>query len=259
VYTIPNTCFRDPFTFTGSEKLNKRVSCNKRFAPLALEHENYFLGSTLPQQHKNTSQKTGRRFQTLAPPQWLPALPKLPVRLFLSPAGRAFIISLSLWLLAFLYCRQHFWHDPHSAFFWSEHVYDLKYSAFRQLQAESFIASTKFTNRTATVSRHPEICAAFVTVKRETKQYIDAAVGSLLEGLTVEERGKLWLYVLFADTDPSVHQSWKGWLGKAADEVGSYAVNNQTLHHLRTLEKERNWYEKGVLSVFSSMACKRLS
>lgn len=187
MYTIPNTCFRDPFTFTGSEKLNKRVSCNKRFAPLALEHENYFLGSTLPQQHKNTSQKTGRRFQTLAPPQWLPALPKLPVRLFLSPAGRAFIISLSLWLLAFLYCRQHFWHDPHSAFFSSEHIYDLKYSAFRQLQAESFIASTKFTNRTATVSRHPEICAAFVTVKRETKQYIDAAVGSLLEGLTVEE------------------------------------------------------------------------
>ena len=86
-----------------------------------------------------------------------------------------------------------------------------------------------------------------MTVKRETKQYVDVAVGSLLEGLSEEERGKLWLYVLFADTDPSVHPSWKGWLKRAADEVGAYVVNNQTFHHLRTLEKERNWYEKGVL------------
>lgn len=180
----------------------------------------------------------------------LSSLPKLLIRLLFSPAGRAFIISLSIWLLAFVSCRHRYWRDPHSAFFSSEHVYDLKYSAYRASQAETFIASPKSRNsKTRVGSSHPEICAAFVTVKRETKQYVDVAVGSLLVGLTDQERAKLYLYVLFANTDPTVHPSWKGWLDGAADEVGRYSVNETTREHLRGLEEERNWYEKGVLFV----------
>jgi hypothetical protein len=105
------------------------------------------------------------------------------------------------------------------------------------------------TNKTAKMtSGQPEICAAFVTVKRESKQYVDVAIGSLLEGLTEDEREMLYIHVLFANTDPTIHPSWgKSWLRGVVDSVESYVVSDEVLQHLRTLEMERNWREKGVL------------
>jgi hypothetical protein len=48
-----------------------------------------------------------------------------------------------------------------------------------------------------------------VTVKRDTTQYVDNAVASVLEGLSAGEREKLFLYVLFADTQTGRHPSWQ--------------------------------------------------
>jgi len=98
------------------------------------------------------------------------------------------------------------------------------------------------------VSENPEICAAFVTVRRDGKQYIDVAVGSMLEGLTDEERSKLYSYVFFANTDPAVHPTWdKPWLRNAVDAALSYNVSESTMEHLRELEEKRDFYAKGVL------------
>src|SRR3954468_8902072 len=89
-----------------------------------------------------------------------------------SPAGRTFLISLAVWLLAFFYCRHRFWRDPHSAFFQSEHVYEWKYTAYRRFQGISFLDGLEKQNAPAAkASDNPEICAAFVTVKREGEQY----------------------------------------------------------------------------------------
>jgi hypothetical protein len=159
------------------------------------------------------------------------------------------MITAVCWILAFQYCRIRYWREPHSAFFQSEHVYDLHYSQYREEQANGFIDKAMDTNvNLGKSSEDPEICAAFVTVKREGKQYIDAAVGSMLEGLTDEERSKLYAYVFFANADPTVHPTWnKPWLSNAVDAALSYNVSESTMDHLRQLEEKRNFYAKGVL------------
>jgi hypothetical protein len=170
-------------------------------------------------------------------------------RLLFSSAGKVFVTSAICWLLVFQYCRNRYWREPHSAFFQSEHVYDLQYSEYREEQANEFIDRAIDPNVTlGKASAHPEICAAFVTVKRENKQYIDAGVGSMLEGLTDEERSKLYAYVLFANTNPTIHPTWdQPWLKSSVDAALSYNVNDTVMEHLCELEEKRDFYEKGVL------------
>jgi hypothetical protein len=169
--------------------------------------------------------------------------------LFSLPAGKIFLISLLCWLLSFAYCKQRYWRDPHSAFFNSDHVYDLKYSALRTAQANAFVDAISQPGVVAKkASAQPEICAAFVTVPRNGKNYMVQAIGSMLEGLAEEERSKLFVYALFASTIPTSHPTWNAtWLRNAADLVGTYEVTAETLTHLQELEEKRNFYEKGVL------------
>lgn len=176
---------------------------------------------------------------------FLPKLHFLLRKSFSIPAIQIFVLSLTTYLLIFTYCRFRYWRDPHSAFFNSDHVYDLKYSKFRDSQALSFIHSNITLHK---AGPNPEVCAAFVTVKRDNKQYIDAAIGSLLEGLTDHERRNLHLHVLFANTNPNIHPSWqKPWLDNAVDSARGYNVSADVLAHLQELETQRNFQEKGVL------------
>ncbi|KAH8599120.1 hypothetical protein B0O99DRAFT_649795 [Bisporella sp. PMI_857] len=163
-----------------------------------------------------------------------------------SPAGRAFFISLACWLLAFTYCRFKFWRDPHSAFFKSDHVYDYHYTSYRRSQGLSYLSNTSTALAAPKASSTPEICAAFVTVKREGEQYFDAALGSMLEGLTEDERKKLYVAILFADPSPEVHPSWgKEWL-RAVDWSGGYEVGEDVRGYLRGLMERKEYKEKGV-------------
>lgn len=171
------------------------------------------------------------------------------IRILFSPAGKVFVASLSCWLLLFTYCKFRYWRDPHSAFFKSDHVYDLKYSAFRESQANAFI---DYASRTSTTfkkaSADPEICVVWLTAQRDGKNYIDPAIGSMLEGLTEKEREIMLVHVFFVNTDPSVHPSWNAtWLRKAVDAAWSYDIDDETLAHLQELEQARNFQEKGVL------------
>lgn len=177
-------------------------------------------------------------------------LPAIFTRLCLSPAGRAFLLSLSCWLLAFTYCRFRFWRDPHSAFFdGSDHAYEFKYSSFRTkqgLQHLDDLARQITTPRK--LSSHSEICAAFVTIRREGTQYVDAAIGSMVEGLTDWERARLDVKVLFTDPNPSDHPTWtQPWLKEAVDWAGTYKVTEDEHKHLSQLMEEHRWTEKGVL------------
>lgn len=166
-------------------------------------------------------------------------------------ATKILLLSLCLWLLIFEYCRFHLWRDPHSAFFNDHHVYDLKYSLYRELQSRHFISRYNSPSEPPHYSKsgpEPLICAAFVTVRRNQDDYFDPSVGSLLEGLDTMERQALYLNVLFADTDPTRHPSWaQKWLDRLVDNARSYNVSQETLDHLGRLETERKFYEKGVL------------
>jgi hypothetical protein len=99
-------------------------------------------------------------------------------------------------------------------------------------------------------SDDPLLCAAFVTVKRERDDYFEQSIGSMLEGLDARERRALHLRVLFANTDPAVHPSWEqSWMNTAIDSVESYNVSESSFRHLKQLESDRNFQEKGVLYV----------
>jgi hypothetical protein len=176
-------------------------------------------------------------------------LPRLLQHLAYLPAGRILLVTAALWLLSFTICKYRYWRDPHSAFFSSDHVYDLQYSLHRQIESDAYIKQAGEPDWILNKARGtPEICAAFVTVKRDNIQYVDEAVASLLEGLTDEERSKLWVSVLFADTVVDKHPSWKQpWLVNAVDEIIGYNVSEKVLGSLREWEKERNFYRKGVL------------
>ncbi|KAM5490399.1 hypothetical protein MaudMau93_002597 [Microsporum audouinii] len=168
-----------------------------------------------------------------------------------------------LWLVIFQYCRYQFWRDPHSAFFNDRAgVYDLGYSLSREREAHHFItrynAPTK-PPESIKGGSHPLFCVAFVTVRREADDYFDPSIGSLLAGLDPRERRALHLNILFADTDPTQHPSWgQKWVDRLADVAETYNITENQLGHLKELETERNFYEKGVFDyVYALNSCKK--
>lgn len=176
----------------------------------------------------------------------------LPRRLLRWPAIRVLIGSILIWVVIFEYCRYHLWRDPHSAYFNDEHVYDLRYSLYREREARHFIGRyntpTDAPNATVGDGHNPAICAVFVTVKRGLDDYFEPSLGSLFEGLDVRERQALRLNVLFADTDPTRHPSWgERWVGRLVDSAGSYNVSEEKLQRVKDAERDRNFYVKGVL------------
>ncbi|EGE02320.1 hypothetical protein TEQG_01358 [Trichophyton equinum CBS 127.97] len=166
-------------------------------------------------------------------------------------AVKTLLAAALIWLVIFQYCRYQFWRDPHSAFFNDRAgVYDLGYSLSREREANHFV-----TRKNAPVEppasvkggTDPLFCVAFVTVRREADDYFDPSVGSLLVGLDPRERRALHLHILFADTDPMRHPSWgQKWVDRLTDISETYNVTASQLEHLKKLETERNFYEKGV-------------
>ncbi|KAJ5519171.1 Glycosyl transferase family 54 [Penicillium expansum] len=151
-----------------------------------------------------------------------------------------------------LLCRIKFWRDPHSAFFKEHHVYDMDYSLYQEREARHFLSRhNSDLNPPPYVKSDPTplVCVAIVTVRRDSDDYFEASVGSLLEGLEERERSKLYLSVLFADTEPRVHPSWgQKWIERLTDSATTYNVSDEQLKHLQTLEREKNFYEKGQLN-----------
>ncbi|KAL4737065.1 hypothetical protein BDV11DRAFT_192638 [Aspergillus similis] len=181
-------------------------------------------------------------------------------------ASRIVLSSLLLWLLLYSYCGTKFWRDPHSAFFQEDHVYELDYSLYREREAWHFISRHNAAIEPpdyarSALNRTPSVCVAMVTVHRELDTYFEASVGSLLEGLTESERRALYFSVLFADTDPAVHPSWgQKWVNRLVDEAGSYNVSTEQLEHLRMLERQRNFYEKGVFDyLYALRTCQNVN
>ncbi|KAB8235011.1 uncharacterized protein BDW43DRAFT_48937 [Aspergillus alliaceus] len=177
-------------------------------------------------------------------------LPRLLHLFFTSLAGKVLFVSLLLYGIAFEYCRLHYWRDPHSAFFDEAHVYDLKYSLFREHEALQAISAYNARNeppKSTLATSNPLMCLAFVTVKRDHVNYFDASIGSLLSGLDDRERRAFSVNVLFANTDPHLHPSWgQLWMDRLVDSVSSYNVSKEDFQRLQGLEERHNYYEKGV-------------
>jgi hypothetical protein len=81
----------------------------------------------------------------------------------------------------------------------------------RGQEALDFLESSSSSTRT--ISSDPVICAAVVTVRRDNVQYLNTTIGTMLAGLSQEERSAVHARLLFADTDPQVHPDYgRQWL-----------------------------------------------
>ncbi|KAL2154851.1 hypothetical protein VTH82DRAFT_3527 [Thermothelomyces myriococcoides] len=196
------------------------------------------------------------------------------------PATRALLVCGLLWLLAFAYGSLFLWRDPHSAYFRSEGVYDLDYSATRQAEARAFleqvsaeVAAAADTKKTqgddgkakggqtkddgAAVPKPrpkagptPTMCVAFATVRREgdvARQYLADAVGSMLASLDPRERAAMHVKLLFANTDPAQHPDWGApWVDALVDDASGYrGLTDLERAGLRKAEEERDVQLKG--------------
>jgi hypothetical protein len=166
--------------------------------------------------------------------------------IILSRASKTLACATFIWLLVFATCKQLLWRDPHAAFFSENGVYDLKYSSLRQAEAQKFFQDVETKVQPKTAQQAPVICAAITTFKRDGRQYLNETVGTMLAGLTTEERSLLDVRLLFAHADGTVHPDWDSrWLD-TVDHWSGYNVSQEDLTHIQELEQTQNFYAKGV-------------
>ena len=164
-------------------------------------------------------------------------------------ATRVCLVTGFTWFLLFITLKHFLWRDPHSGFFQDATVYELGYSALRRDEARAYIAiHDQGDQNAALLSGHdPTICAAMVTYKRPQRQYLNESIGSLLVGLTTEERQALNIRLLFSHSDPWRHPDWnRTWL-QVVDSWSGYELSASKLSEVRDIEAEENFYAKGVM------------
>lgn len=138
--------------------------------------------------------------------------------------------------------------DPGSWFFDPSAAYNLIYTAHRQRQAERFIALASdvapFRSRNTTAS----LCLGIPSVARDDGRYLHITIGSLLAGLTTEERDAMHVKVLIAHTTPEVHPAYhEVWLPNVVDEILLYNLSKAEYAHVAELEHQKGLYrEKGL-------------
>ena len=92
-----------------------------------------------------------------------------------------------------------------------------------------------------------KMCVGIATVGREQEQYVRATVGSLLDGLTVEEREEIYLNILIAHTAPHVHPIYgEEWLHHVSEKVLLYDVSQKQFNDLLNWEKDKDYRKKAI-------------
>lgn len=184
------------------------------------------------------------------------------------PVYRLLLGFTLLYWLAIDWARTRCWRDPTSAFFAEDKAYEPAYSILRGQQANAFIDhadknTLPFYFHTK-ASAHPTICVGITSVARKDANYLQGAVGSVLEGLTVWERGGVYLIVLIAHSNPAEHPAYtEPWLHTLTDKVLLYdpdIVDIERIRELETPEAKTSAREKGLLDyVYLLRACESLN
>ncbi|KAF2014664.1 integral membrane protein-like protein [Aaosphaeria arxii CBS 175.79] len=141
--------------------------------------------------------------------------------------------------------------DPTSLFFNPRVGYAPRYSAVRKAEAGDFISDApKYADLVQAKDGETErkLCVGIPSIARKDVQYLQTAVGSLIEGLTPQERAEIFLIVFIPHSDPTVHPSYaEQWLPDLTDEVLVYNVTSEQTDHIKQLESEGGEYrEKGL-------------
>jgi hypothetical protein len=133
--------------------------------------------------------------------------------------------------------------DPTSVFFSPQTGYSSRYSTLRRQQAETFIKVADKAHPESGIQAHNDVknrklCVRIPSVKRKEADHLSATVGSLLAGLTTEERQQIYLMVFIAHNDPSYHPEYtQTWLEGLADEVLTYDLGPDRMQPVRNTEQ----------------------
>ncbi|KAL8951776.1 MAG: hypothetical protein Q9222_002267 [Ikaeria aurantiellina] len=182
--------------------------------------------------------------------QYNPRILTLIHHLLTTATGRTLLVFTLLYLLLIQHCRQTFYRDPTSFFFDPHRGYERIYSGHRQRQAESFIQNANFSFKNASIplNQNPTMCIGIATVERSGDQYVPRTMGSLLDGLTEEERRQIHTIVLIAHTDPHRHPSYaEPWLHNLASRILLYdTADMKQLEQLKEMEKDKDYRRKAI-------------
>jgi hypothetical protein len=141
--------------------------------------------------------------------------------------------------------------DPGSWFFDPHIAYRPQYADRRSFQAESFITAAESGppfQRSAQPEEPPELCVGVPSIARDGVDYLRTTIGSLLEGLSREERDGIHLVVFIAHSNPEKHPATHQlWLNNLADEILRYNVSKEQFDHVVEMESDRAFSrEKGL-------------
>ncbi|KAF2134961.1 hypothetical protein P153DRAFT_278675 [Dothidotthia symphoricarpi CBS 119687] len=141
--------------------------------------------------------------------------------------------------------------DPTSVFFSPRKGYAPRYSAIRRQQAQAFIQSYSSAASSSVVKAADDkrkLCVGIPSYRRDNSRHLPSAMGSLLEGLTPEERREIYLMVFITHSNPNHHPAYnEEWLAGLADEVLTYKFGDDQMQGIRNMEaKGGAFIEKGL-------------
>lgn len=154
--------------------------------------------------------------------------------------GRLIAGFLVSYLIAWEYARFVSARDPTSYFVDPDIAYGQKYTAHRIEQSNAYIAHTK-TAGVKNAADPPYLCIGIVTVQRKGARYFKTAMGSLLDGMSTDERKEVELITYVANTDPKTHMAWnETWLRDVSDKVVTMegAMSDDLKKHFAELEHQ---------------------
>lgn len=135
----------------------------------------------------------------------------------------AFVVFATIYCVALQYFRVVSAPDPSSIFFNVRLGHQRRYTSVRIDEAKEFIERSNGANLQTKASAGPSICLAIPTVHRNGTMYFDLLVGSLLDGLSNEERTDLIILPFIANIDPHAHHAYnQTWLHTLTDTVFTY-------------------------------------
>ncbi|KAF2030938.1 hypothetical protein EK21DRAFT_64245 [Setomelanomma holmii] len=148
--------------------------------------------------------------------------------------------------------------DPTSIYFSPRKGYEPRYSILRRQQADTFVSNRTDTQapdiaKSSRDEKKRKLCVGIPsTNKRNGEEYLRTAVGSLLDGLTLEEREEIYIIVFIAQSRPEVHQAYnEKWLFELVDQVITYDFGIDRMQYIVNMEREVRRLEEKSLFDYS--------
>ncbi|KXT01838.1 hypothetical protein AC579_9407 [Pseudocercospora musae] len=139
--------------------------------------------------------------------------------------------------------------DPTSLFFDPDIGFERIYSVQREAEARAFVDKWNSMHPYQASTANQSICVGIPTAQRANVSYVETTVGSILAGLSPEERGELYILPFIAHLDPQIHPAYQtSWLHGATDDVLVYDLERKERKYVAYLEEfEKNHHKKSLV------------